>query len=104
MGEPIREQSVVKNPNLWHAVEVIREWPALDALGKAGARMKLDVLLLKPEGRTPDETDGLDEEDLAVLREMATEADPAFGVTHQTAAIGALSERIDSGALLLLAD
>jgi HEAT repeat protein len=104
MGDPVSERTVVENPRLWHAVEVVREWPDFDATGRASARMRLDVMLLQPEGMTPEDREALRDDEVQVLRLMATQADPAFGVTHQVAAIGALAENGDTGALLLLAE
>jgi HEAT repeat protein len=104
MGDAISKRTVVRNPRFRHSVEVVREWPDLDALGNAGARMKLDLLLLKPEGLTPEDCEALTDDEIEVLRAMATREDPTFGVTHQVAAIGALAETGDAGALLLLAD
>jgi HEAT repeat protein len=66
--------------------------------------MKLDLLLLKPEGMTPEDLEALRDDEIEILRTMATREDPAFGVTHQVAAIGALGERMDAGSLLLFTD
>src|SRR5213078_2370029 len=104
MDDPVSERTVIDNPRLWHSVEAVREWPDLDALGDAGVRMKLDLLLLKPEGMTPEDRDALGDDEIQVLWLMATQADVTLGVTHQVAAIGALAEKGDAGALLLLAD
>jgi hypothetical protein len=104
MDDAVNERTVVENPNFRHPVEVVREWPDLDGLGAAGARMKLDLLLSKPEGMTPEDQEALGDADVEVLRTMAAREDPELGLTHQAAAIGALGERGDLGALLLLAE
>jgi HEAT repeat protein len=100
----VNEREIVENPKLWHSVATIREWPDLESLGAAGARMLLDSLLSKPEGITPEDLAGLRDIDVDVLRSMATREDPTFGITHQARAIGALAERHDAGSALILAE
>jgi HEAT repeat protein len=95
-------QRVVKNARLRSPVTVIEEAPDLSRFGRAGIRMKLDSLLSTIEGRTARDWRGLSAEEREVLRLIAREEDPAWGVSHQVDAIGALAELRDEGALLQL--
>jgi HEAT repeats len=94
----------VKNKNLRSPVTVVEERPRLESLGKAGARLKLDLMLLAHHGQPPREWQKLTPEEMNILRVIASEEDPAWGVTHQADAIGALAEARDSSGLLLLAE
>src|SRR5574337_508752 len=97
-------KSTVRNKNLRSRVTLIQERPNLDRLGRAGARLKLDLLLLAVHGQTTAEWQKLNEEECEVLRQIAREEDPAWGLSHQADAIGALGELRDKGSLLLLGE
>lgn len=97
-------KTTVRNKNLRSRVTVIREQPKLHRLGKAGARLKLDFMLLAVHGQTVSEWQKLNEEERDVLRQIAREEDPAWGLSHQTDAIGALGEMRDKGSLLQLSE
>jgi HEAT repeat protein len=97
-------KTTFRNKNLRNRVTVIQEQPKLDRLGRAGARLKLDRMLLAVHGQTTQEWQKLNEEERAVLRQIASEEDPAWGLSHQADAIGALGEMQDKGSLLLLGE
>jgi HEAT repeat protein len=92
----------IRNKNLRHPVTVIREGPRLEGYGRAGARLKLDLMLDTVHGHTTQQWQKLNEEERAVLRQIAGEADPALGVSRQADAIGALGKLRDKASLLLL--
>lgn len=97
-------ESVIKNENLRHDVTVIEEMPDLDQFGRAGIRLKLDMMLSAVHGVSVREWQRLSADEHDVLRLIAREEDPAWGVSHQVDAIGALAESGDEGALLQLSD
>jgi len=97
-------KTTIRNKNLRHPITVIKELPRLERLGRAGARLKLDLMLLAVHGQTTQQWQKLNEEDRAVLRQIAREEDPAWGVSHQADAIGALGVMQDKGSLLLLSE
>lgn len=95
-------ETVIKNENYRTDVTVIEETIPLDKMGKAGARLKLDQMLLAHHGQPAEEWQRLTIEERGVLRQIAVEGDPEIGVTLQMNAIGALAEMRDEGALLLI--
>jgi len=97
-------KTTYRNKNLRNPVTVIREQPRLDKLGRAGARLKLDQMLLAVHGQTTNQWQKLSEEERSVLRKIASEEDTAWGVSHQADAIGALGEMQDKSSLLLLSE
>jgi HEAT repeat protein len=97
-------KSTIRNKRLRSSVTVIQERPKLDRLGRAGARLKLDLMLLAVHGHTTQEWQKLTEEERVVLRQIAREEDPAWGLTHQADAISALGQMRDKGSLLLLSE
>lgn len=94
----------VKNKRLRSPVTVVEERPRLEALGKAGARLKLDLMLLAHHGQPPQRWQKLTPEEQDVLRMIASEEDPGWGVSHQADAIGALGESGAKSALLVLGE
>lgn len=99
-----RSETVIRNANYRYPITVITEYPDLDAHGRAGARLKLDLMLSAPEGVTEQQLEALSIDEREVLRKMAAEPDPKHGVPRQTAAIGALSQLRDRDSLLQVAD
>jgi len=97
-------KTIVRNKNLRGHVQVIKETPNLDELGRAGIRLKLDQMLLAVHGQTTAKWQKLSEVEREVLRQMAREEDPAFGLSHQSDAIGAIGKTGDKGSLLLLSE
>ena len=77
-------KTIVRNKNLRGHVQVIKETPNLDELGRAGIRLKLDQMLLAVHGQTTAKWQKLSEVEREVLRQMAREEDPAFGLSHQS--------------------
>jgi len=98
------KSTTVRNKNLRYPVTVIKEQPPLKRLGRAGARLKLEQMLLAVHGQTEAEWRKLNEMEKDVLRQMAREEDPALGVSHQADAIGALGVMRDAPSLLLLSE
>lgn len=99
-----RSETVIRNANYRHPITVITERPDLDGHGRAGARLKLDLMLSAPEGVTEQQLADLTEDERVVLRKMASEPDPKHGVPRQAAAIGALSQMRDRESLLQVAE
>jgi HEAT repeat protein len=97
-------KTTIRNKKLRSSVTVIQERPRLDQLGRAGARLKLDLKLLAVHGQTTQEWQKLSEEERSVLRQIAREEDPAWGLTHQADAISVLGLMQDKGSLLLLSE
>jgi HEAT repeats len=97
------KESLIRNRNFRHPVTVIEERPDLDAVGPAGARLRLELLLSAPEGVTSRALARLDEDEKTALRRIASEVDPARGIQLQNAALGALGQVRDEGATLLTA-
>jgi hypothetical protein len=97
-------QKVIRNKHLRSPVTVIQESTGLDQAGRAGVRLKLDMMLSAAHGHTPGEWARLSGEERAVLRKIAAEEDRAWGVSHQADAIGALGELGDRAALLQLGE
>lgn len=95
-------ETVVKNENYRTDVTVIEETVQLEKFGKAGARLKLDQMLMAHHGQPAEDWQRLDNEERDVLRRIAAEGDPEFDVNLQANAIGALAEMRDEGALLLM--
>jgi HEAT repeat protein len=96
------DESVVRNDNLRSDVTVIEETPDLDRLGKAGARLKVDRMLMAHHGQPAEAWQRLSADERDVLRQIAVEEDSELGISHQADAIGALAEMRDEGSLLLL--
>lgn len=99
-----RSETVVRNANYRHPLTVVVERPDLDAHGRAGARLKLDLMLSAPEGVTDQQLEDLSDDERVVLRKMASEPDPKLGVPRQTAALGALAQLKDRESLLQMAE
>ncbi len=99
-----RTESVIRNANHRHPVTIITERIDLDAHGRAGARLRLDLMLSAPEGVTEQQLADLSDDERVVLRKIASEPDPKLGVPRQTAALGALAQLQDREALLQVAD
>jgi hypothetical protein len=97
-------ETTVRNKNWRETITVIEEMPGLDNLGKAGARLKLDLMLAATHGHSERDWQRLNAEEREVLRQMAREEDPAWGVSHQADAIGALGQLRDQAAQLQLGD
>lgn len=97
-------KTIVRNKNLRHPLTVIRERPRLERLGRAGARLKLDLMLTAVHGQTEAEWKKLNAMEREVLRQIAGEEDPALGLNHQANAIGALGQLRDPASLLLLTE
>jgi HEAT repeat protein len=97
-------ETVIRNRNLRTSVTIIQESPALEGKTKASARLKIDLMLLALHGQPERAWGRLNLEERQVLREVARQPDPAWGATHQTAAIGALAEAHDKAALLQLSE
>jgi HEAT repeat protein len=104
VARAVRKEQTIRNRNFSHPVTVVQRRPDLDRLGNAGIRMKLDLALSAPEGLTDQAARRLRPEELSVLRKMASATDPARGVPHQAAAIGALAQAADRGSLLTLSE
>jgi len=85
-------------------VTVIEEMQDLDQLGPAGTRLKLDLMLSMHHGPTSRDWARLSRDDRLVLRKVADEEDPAWGLSHQADAIGALGEMGDRGSIMQLSE
>jgi hypothetical protein len=97
-------ERVIRNKHLRSPVTVIEESRGVDEAGRAGIRLKLDIMLTAVHGHTPREWARLSGEERAVLRKIASDGDPAWGLSHQADAIGALGELGDRAALLQLTE
>lgn len=97
-------ERLIRNKNLRSSVAVIKEQPDLNALGRAGRRLKIDGLLMSAHGQTETTWRRLKGPDLEILRQIARKEDPAMGVSHQMSAIDALGQVKDKAALLQLSE
>lgn len=100
---PKRTERVIRNRNYRYPVTVVEERPDLAALGLAGARLALELMLSAPEGVPSHKLRRLKPAENAALRKVASADDPAYGIMLQKAALGALGQVGDEGAALMMA-